>query len=515
MSRLRREGLLIGCAVAALLPILRVSGQQAAPTFGTRVADLDGGSEAIDQGVDPRWREPGEAKTLRDQVRDFTIVTPRPGRSLPYEPGRVIVRFREDASSSGRVAALAAVSAKSTNRPEHADFEIVNIADDADPVSAARELSARPDVEYAQADYRVKALYTPNDPLFSQQWNMTALDMPRAWDINPGATSDIVVAVIDTGVAWRNQSVSFTTVPVRLNGQITRLQVNVPFAAAPELTSATRWVAPRDFNWGDNNPADQDGHGTHVTGSVGQLTNNGVGVAGMAFNVRIMPVKVLTGDIEGELFDPPFPPTLSLTAQAIRYAADNGANVINMSLGSAGAPPSAVVESALRYAVGRGVFIVIAAGNEFEEGNPISVPARYGPEIDGVITVGSVGRALRRAYYSSTGSYVEIAAPGGDLRANGAAGGILQQTYLPDAVEVFPPRFDLFVYAPFQGTSMAAPHVAGFAALLMQQGVRNPAAIEAAMKRFARDLGPAGRDNEFGYGLIDPPATLRGLGYVR
>jgi subtilisin family serine protease len=120
---------------------------------------------------------------------------------------------------------------------------------------------------------------------------------------------------------------------------------------------------------------------------------------------------------------------------------------------------------------------------------------------------------------------VEIAAPGGDMRTAGASGGILQQTYDPligvsdplsqPVSEYGPPRFDTFRYVPYQGTSMAAPHVAGFAALLMQQGITSPAAIEAAIRRFATDRGAAGRDEDFGFGLINPRDTLRGLGLSR
>ena len=289
--------------------------------------------------------------------------------------------------------------------------------------------------------------------------------------------------------------------------------MTVPFAAAPELDAPGRWVAPRDLNWSDNNPADLDGHGTHVAGTIGQLTNNGLGVAGMAFNVRIMPVKVIPAAIELDLFGVPFGASDANVALAIRYAVDNGAKVLNLSFGRSG-PPAAVTEAALRYAVSQGAFVAIAAGNEFEDGNPISTPARYGPDIDGVVSVGALGRSLSRSYYSNTGTYVELAAPGGDLRAGGAAGGILQQTFLGSAAAAFPPRYDIFAFVPLQGTSMASPHVAGLAALLMQQGITLPAAIEAAMKQFAQDIGAAGRDNDTGFRLIRPRETLRGLGLM-
>jgi hypothetical protein len=208
-------------------------------------------------------------------------------------------------------------------------------------------------------------------------------------------------------------------------------------------------------------------------------------------------------------------------ARAIRYAADNGAKVINMSLGRNGGPAAPLIGEALRYAVGKGTFIAVAGGNDYEDGNPTERLAEQAGPIEGAMVVASVGRDMTRAHYSGVKSYIDIAAPGGNRRSGGAEGMILQQTYSPSATDTFllppsqfrAPRFDTMALVYYQGTSMATPHVAGMAALLMSQGITSPAAVEAAIKRFATEAGAAGRDDEYGSGIINPRATLRDWGW--
>jgi serine protease len=228
-------------------------------------------------------------------------------------------------------------------------------------------------------------------------------------------------------------------------------------------------------------------------------------------------------DIWDFIFGSPNDGTDDVIARAVRYAADNGADVINMSIGREVGGPATVVNEAIRYAISQGVFVAVAAGNTADQGNLPSRTAEESPNIDGMVAVAAVGRTLERAYYSTTNSYVEISAPGGDLRQSTTGGGVLQQTLDQDLVHTYSagpsafraPRGDSFAYYFFQGTSMATPHVSGLAALLKQQGITSPAAIEAAMKRFARDLGAAGVDTSYGHGLIQPRTTLRGLGLAR
>jgi serine protease len=408
--------------------------------------------------------------------------------------------------------------------PAYSDFEILRIDDTADPELAARTLAAQPDVDYAQARYKVHSMFVPNDPLYALQWNYPAIDMERAWDVNAGAASSIVVAVIDSGIAYRNAVVRFTIPAWRPSLAVTLPALgptDIRFSAAPDLGGADRFVSPRDFIWDDAMPFDLDGHGTHVTGTIGQLTNNGLGGAGIAFNVRIMPVKVVSS-VWDDVLGSPFEGTDDVVARGIRYAVDNGARVLNMSIGRTG-PPAPVVQAAVAYAVRNGAFVAVAAGNDFQIDNGVERIAEFAPQIQGMVAVGAIGRDRLRAYYSNTGPYVEVVAPGGNQRVGGTAGGILQQTYDFTAVDTYlsgaaryvAPRFDIFAYQFLQGTSMATSHVAGLAALLMQQGITDPAAIEAAIERFATDLGPAGRDDQYGYGLINPRASLRGLGLAK
>lgn len=486
-------------AIVAVVALWTAIPESRQAPVASRAVIHEVGLDAIDRGL--RAQDPiRPARAAAHAAR-----VSRSGRGGdPYIRGSLIVSFKGGAGS----------------------FDVVTIPPGTDAEAMAAAMRSRPDVEFAQPRYRNYAMARPNDPLYTNQWNFPAIDMERAWDIQPGASSDIVVAVLDSGMAYRTITLGYDFPAFTLNGRNYPAlgPVAVPFAAAPELgaSGSTRFVAPRDFIWGDNVPVDLDGHGTHVAGTIGQVTNNGNGVAGMAYNVRLMPIKVITG-VWDDILESPFEGTDDVLALAIRYAVDNGAKVINLSLGRTDGGPAPLIGEALRYAVGRGAFVAVASGNTRDAGNQPNRLAQLAPQIDGVISVGAVGRSLEPAYYSTSGSFVEIAAPGGDQRADGGPGGILQQTLDLDLLETFdrspsqltPPRADSFAYYYFQGTSMATPHVSAFAALLMQQGVTNPAAIEAAMKQFATDRGAPGRDDFYGHGLINPRNTLRGLGLAR
>jgi len=532
VSRAFLRRVLFSCAAALALLVLtgvRGHGQNSAvgPTFlyPYSLPAIDRGLSAVEGPEPVRLAAASRAR--------FAAPIDRIGRAgVAYAPGQVLVKFRDGTPTAVRLSSVARVSAAGTvsERPSYANFDVLSIDANADAEAVADTLRERSDVEYAQPAYRMHKRFVPNDQFYQQaQWNLRLIDMERTWDLQPTAGSTITVAVLDSGLAFENVVLQFTgdAFVDDLDNQHAALgTVAIPFAAAPDLIAPGRIVAPRDFVFGGVHPVDLDGHGTHVTGTLGELTNNGVGVAGVAFNVKIMPVKVIGGDWDA-IFGASDLGSDATVARGIRYAADNGANVINLSVGRNG-PPAPAVEDAMRYAVSKGVFIAVAGGNLFQQGNDVEVLAEIASRVQGAISVAAVDPTKNHAYYSSTGSWVEIAAPGGAFRDLGALGGVFQQTLdisfslclvKPDLCgtrpSFDPPRFDAFAYIPFTGTSMATPHVAGLAALLMQQGIRDPAAVEAAIKRFATDLGAPGRDDMYGYGLIEARDTLRGLGLAK
>ncbi|AQT67226.1 Thermophilic serine proteinase precursor [Anaerohalosphaera lusitana] len=330
----------------------------------------------------------------------------------------------------------------------------------------------RPEVEYAELNYIARAFASPNDSYYYLQWNFSdpyrGINAEAAWDITEGDPGTIV-AVLDSGVAYEDYG---------------------SFQQAPDLAS-TSFVSPYDFINNDAHANDDDGHGTHVAGTIAQNTNNYSGAAGIAYDCSIMPVKVLDDIGEG---------TYSAIADGVYHAANNGAKVINMSLGGSGY--STTLRNAVQYAYNNGVTIVCATGNEYNEGNPTTYPAAYNSYC---IAVGATRYDRTRAPYSNTGSYVDLVAPGGDLDVDqnndGYGDGILQQTF----AEGDPTDFGYYFY---DGTSMATPHVSGIAAMLISLGITDPDDVREALESTARDLGSTGKDNQYGWGLVDAYAAL-------
>jgi serine protease len=256
----------------------------------------------------------------------------------------------------------------------------------------------------------------------------------------------------------------------------------------------TKFVPGYNFVANNDNAADDHGHGTHVAGTIAQSTNNKVGVAGVAYGATIMPLKVLTARGSG---------SVGGITQAIRWAADHGANVINMSLG--GPMKMGSMASAVKYARDKGVVVVAAAGNDGR--GRVGYPAAY----PGVVAVASTQFDESTTFYSNWGKEIDVAAPGGNTRVDqngdGKPDGVLQHTIVPGNTS----QTD---YLWFMGTSMASPHTAGVAALIMGAGVKKPDAVEEILLGTARTPKAgkqvAGRvDDHYGAGIVDASAALK------
>lgn len=368
----------------------------------------------------------------------------------PDGPARIVVDY-VDGADVGEIAALEAklgVGLDWASAVSEDEALRAGTAADADSTLAA--LRQSPLVEVAEAEIRMESLGFPDDPLYAKQWNFERIGAARGWAA--GAGKGVIVAVIDTGVS--------------------------AYADLP----AERLLPGRSFVAGTTSPADDNGHGTHVASTIAEATHNGIGAAGLAFGATILPLKVLGADGSG---------TSAHIAAAIDEAVDQGAQVINLSLGGG---HSDVVVEAVAKARAAGVVVVAAAGNRGREG--LGSPA----DASEAIGVSAVGPDDQLAPYSSWGAGVEIAAPGGDTRV--ADGGILQGVVRGGSTE----------YLPFQGTSMASPHVAASAAILFGAGAQSADEVERCLKR-----GAEAREAplKYGAGRLDLAGALDELLLMR
>jgi serine protease len=420
--------------------------------------------------------------------RDDTLAS---GKRSPGEDVARSMGMEQRAGGPGRSRLLAIQREQNTaRRLAAANPKAVAITDpDArarwETLMAIKSLRQDPRIRHAEPNYLVQALAAPNDAAYPLQWHYPLIGLPEAWEITTGDPG-VVVAVIDSGI----------------------------LASHPDL--AGQWVDGYDFirdpaSAGDGDGIDPDPqdtgvsegntsdsfHGTHVSGTVVARGGNLIGVAGSAYSSRVMPVRALGAGGGGTTYD---------VDQAVRYAAglanDSGtvperpAQIINLSLG--GAPFSQGTQALLDEVRAAGVLVVAAAGNQASSA-PV-YPASY----DGVISVSAVDAQRRLAPYSSTGPGIDVAAPGGnnsvDQNGDGYPDGVLSTagTIGPNGIN--------FTYSFANGTSMAAPHVAGVLALMKSVNPQlTPEDIDAmlAAGELSDDLGAPGRDDQFGHGIIN------------
>jgi serine protease len=353
--------------------------------------------------------------------------------------------------------------------------------------------AADAEVEFVEPDRRMHALMTPNDSSYSLQWHYYettgGLTAPSAWDKSTG--SGVVVSVIDTGyrphadlaanIVGGYDFISDTAVANDGNGRDSSALDPGDWVAANECGGTH---AAQNSSW----------HGTHVAGTIAAVTNNASGVAGVAFNAKVVPARVL-GKCGGYTSD---------IADAITWASGgsvsgvpanaNPARVINMSLGGSGSCDS-TSQAAINGARSRGTVVVVAAGNSNANA------ANYSPaSCSGVITIAATGRTGARAYYSNYGSIVDVAAPGGDMSGSQSDG-----IYSTLNTGTTTPGSDTYAY--YQGTSMATPHVVGVVALMLaKNSALTPDQVESMLKSTARAF--PGNCGQCGAGIVNASAAV-------
>lgn len=393
------------------------------------------------------------ATALLDTAKDPTLV---PEAGLDVLDGTYLVYTADGAPPDAVAASLNDAEVfpaweSGLDSPEFGAAWRLTSSDDWDTVySAAMMDGAVVDVEPER--WVMPSARPPNDPYFQYQWHMPAVGVPAAWDYGTG--EGVVVAVVDTGVT---------------NGR----------------DGFDRLLQGYDFVRRSTDASDYEGHGTHVAGTIAQATNNGVGGAGVAPEASILPIRAL-GMNGGTMTD---------VADAIVYAVDQGADVINLSLGSGGA--TRLIYNAVMYAEQNNVVVVAASGNA--GWSRVDYPAGF----ETVIAVGATDARGEVTRYSNEGPELDLVAPGGDLGADatgdGYVDGVLQETN----------EYGNLTYRFYEGTSMAAPHVAGAAAILVEMVGNDPDQIRALLTESARDIGRSGFDNTSGWGELDIEAAVK------
>jgi serine protease len=412
------------------------------------------------------------------------VVLPSDATREPYRAREVVVRYAgAQASSAGALPKT----------------RVLKVPRSLTVAQYARKLRAERGVLSATANYVAHVSgWMPPDPgsagipagWSQMQWNFmpqTGVDAPDAWqhllDVGRPGGAGVTVAVVDTGIAYSNRG---------------------RFRRSPDF-SQYRFVKGYDFVGNDPYPNDDNGHGTHVAGTIAEGTGNGIALTGLAFGAKLMPVKVLDRDGEGDS---------ARIAQGIRFAADHGAKIVNLSFEF----PTDITRSqipnildAIRHAKAKGVLVVGASGNAAAAA--VAYPARSSD----VLSVGATTQHACQADYSNEGSDLDLVAPGGGVD-NALDGDPNCRPAEPAGMDIFQMTFThtngirrFGLPKGFIGTSMAAPHVSATAALVVASGILGPDptpdAIERRLEQTARDLGPPGPDPHYGAGLVNAAAA--------
>jgi serine protease len=406
-----------------------------------------------------------------------------------FVPGEVIVKFKSDAVAPARLT-LASANLETTR--QLGGGETLYTLGGSLSTTAAREsvlstleaLRARDDVEFAQPNYLYYPMATPNDTNYRLQWHYPAVNLPTAWDLTTGSSS-VVIAVLDTG----------KTAHPDLSGK---------FVGGYDFVSSTSNSSDgngRDSDATDPGDSQNSYHGTHVSGTVAAVSNNNSGVAGVCWNCKVLPVRVLgfSGGSSADISD------------GIRWSAGlsisgvptnaNPAKVINMSLGgerACSADPT--YQNAINAAYNRGASIVVSAGNSNKNASGF-VPA----SCSNVITVAATDYNNARAPYSNFGATVEVSAPGGDTSSDRNRDG-----YNDGVLSTLRNSSGNYVYSFYQGTSMAAPHVSGVIGLMLSRNSSlTPAQVLSKLQSTARAIPTSKCSGGCGSGLIDANAAVR------
>ncbi|WP_427886210.1 S8 family serine peptidase [Kribbella sp. GL6] len=365
-----------------------------------------------------------------------------------YDAHSVMVKFKPKATAANR---RAAVSRYGATAEDPVASNAVKLTSDLPATDLLKKVKADPTVELASLNYKRYISAVPNDEYYAtdQKTYLNTVRVPQAWDLSKSTGSQIV-AVLDTGVDAGHPDLVGHLVP------------------GYNAVSSTR-----------PNPVDDHGHGTMTLGIIAAAANNGIGVAGVGWNVKAMPVKVLASDGGGYDAD---------IAEGIDWAVAHGAKVINMSLG--GPDDNPVLHDAVTRAYDKGVTVVVAAGNDGDAA--LQYPASY-PE---VIAVAATDAGGTLTDFSSYGDWVDVAAPGVDILSTGSR-------------SLTPPGYEPYWYCT--GTSCSAPIVAGLAALVKNKWPTfTPAQVAQRVEGLARDAGPRGIDPYYGHGIVDAYQALGG-----